>query len=395
MPESELGRLLTRLADWLPEELERWLPGWLAGGGVPPAPAPPWVPAPDQPVADWQRDVAAVRAATDAWATHLTVAVRELAGQLLGDEQAVAARLLNGAAGSKPAAGGAARPPAITDAMVPRPGGAVPVRLVRPRAGAAGGAGGAGGAGDAMPAVVQVHGGGYWMGGGRIQRPVLEPGYQRLADAVGALVVDVQVRLVPEHPYPAPIDDVRAVLAWLRRHAELLSVDPERIALCGLSSGANTVTVAALLDAAGADAADAAGADGADAADAPASIAALALVVPSLDLTYYGPAHRDPEQRAARDAQLAAYLGDLPADDPLASPALAADVTGLPPTAMVLAEHDDVVGGGPLLAEKLAAQGVPAETLTVPGLHAVQLPTDQLRADEFLGEFLRRRFERP
>lgn len=381
LPESELGRLLGRLTDWLPEELERWL----AGGGVPPAPAPPWVPAPDQSVADWQRDVAAVRAATDAWATHLTLAVRELAGQLLGDEQAAAARLLNGAADSKPAAGGTARPPAITDAMVPRPGGAVPVRLVRPRVAA--GAGAAGAAGDALPAVVQVHGGGYWMGGGRIQRPVLEPGYRRLADAVGALVVNVQVRLVPEHPYPAPIDDVRAVLAWLRRHAELLSVDPERIALSGLSSGANTVTVAALLDAARADDADDAG--------APAPIAALALVVPSLDLTYYGPAHRDPEQRAARDAQLAAYLGDLPADDPLASPALAADVTGLPPTAMVLAEHDDVVGGGPQLAEKLAAQGVPVETLTVPGLHAVQLPTDQLRTEEFVADFLRNRLAQP
>lgn len=90
------------------------------------------------------------------------------------------------------------------------------------------------------PFVVVVHGGGFRSGDkGEVARE------SRALAAAGFSVVDVRYRLAPEHPFPAAVDDVRAVLAIVRARAEEFGVDAERGALLGRSAGAQIALVAA------------------------------------------------------------------------------------------------------------------------------------------------------
>ena len=77
------------------------------------------------------------------------------------------------------------------------------VRIYRPTTGNAGDAGGA-------PAIVLVHGGGYWMGGGAAGFELNDDQCRLYCAELGAVVVNVDHRLGPEHPWPAPADDVHA-----------------------------------------------------------------------------------------------------------------------------------------------------------------------------------------
>ncbi len=93
----------------------------------------------------------------------------------------------------------------------------VPLRVHRP-------------AGDGSGAlVVYVHGGGWVLGGGAAYDRVA----QRLADDTRAVVVAVDHRLAPEHPFPAPYDDVLAAVAWVADHADRWDADPARLGLVG------------------------------------------------------------------------------------------------------------------------------------------------------------------
>lgn len=83
------------------------------------------------------------------------------------------------------------------------------------------------------PALLHIHGGGYVMG-----RPEDQDGLnRRIAAELGCLVVSVDYRLAPEHPFPAALDDCDAALAWLHTSADALGVDRARIGLKAESAG--------------------------------------------------------------------------------------------------------------------------------------------------------------
>ncbi|MBM3585146.1 MAG: alpha/beta hydrolase [Alphaproteobacteria bacterium] len=67
-----------------------------------------------------------------------------------------------------------------------------------------------------------------------------------LADGTGAVVVSVDYRLAPEHPFPAAFDDCWAVLVWLAAHGDAIGVDPARIAVAGDGDGGNMGAALAL-----------------------------------------------------------------------------------------------------------------------------------------------------
>lgn len=109
----------------------------------------------------------------------------------------------------------------IADDAAPGPGGSVPVRIYR-------------GAPAPAPAVVYCHAGGFALGNlDTDHRQCVE-----LADRGRCTVVSVDYRLAPEHPYPAALDDARAVLRWVAASAQELGVDAARLAVAGSSAGA-------------------------------------------------------------------------------------------------------------------------------------------------------------
>lgn len=100
--------------------------------------------------------------------------------------------------------------------------------------------------GGPRPAIVVVHGGG-WIQGDRAQM-------KHLAEALaghGYVVLNIDYRLAPQHPYPAAVDDVRSALRWLRDHAARLDVDSGRLGLWGYSAGAQLAGLVAARPASG------------------------------------------------------------------------------------------------------------------------------------------------
>ncbi len=93
------------------------------------------------------------------------------------------------------------------------------------------------------PALLWLHGGGYVIGTPEMDdRACIE-----FARSLGLIVVSVDYRLAPEHPFPAALEDAWAALNWMAAHAQELALDPARIALGGSSAGGGLAAALAQL----------------------------------------------------------------------------------------------------------------------------------------------------
>jgi acetyl esterase len=117
----------------------------------------------------------------------------------------------------------------VEDRNLPGPGGALPVRIYVPF-----------GTGP-FPVVMYFHGGGWVIGGIESSDGLC----RSLANASRCIVVSVDYRLAPEHPFPAAVDDAFAATLWAAENASSLGGDPLRIAVCGDSAGGNLAAVVA------------------------------------------------------------------------------------------------------------------------------------------------------
>ncbi|KAI1434120.1 alpha/beta hydrolase fold-domain-containing protein [Xylaria sp. CBS 124048] len=91
--------------------------------------------------------------------------------------------------------------------------------------------------------MYRMHGGGFCVGGHETD------GVENVYAATNPniVVVSVDYRLAPEHPFPIPLEDSYDGLLWCKKNAETLGVNPERIILSGSSAGANLAAVLAIL----------------------------------------------------------------------------------------------------------------------------------------------------
>jgi acetyl esterase len=221
----------------------------------------------------------------------------------------------------------------VEDRTIPGPAGDIPVRIYTPEGRAP------------LPILVYLHGGGWVIGSLETHDPIC----RQLANGAGCVVVSVDYRLAPEHPYPAAAEDAYAAARGVHANAASLGGDPKRIAVGGDSAGGNLSAVVSLM------ARDRGG---------PPLVHQL-LVYPVTDAPGPTASYRD----NGRDYFLTTdmmqwfwnhYLGKDPGcRDAYACPLRARDLRGLPPALVITAELDPLRDEGEAYAARLREAGVP------------------------------------
>ena len=260
----------------------------------------------------------------------------------------------------------------VDDLSMPGPGGAIRLRRYALTAG------------RALPVVVFYHGGGFALGDLETHDRIC----RRLARASGAIVLSVDYRLAPEHPFPAAPDDAFAALTWAHDNAEDLGGDPGRLAVAGDSAGANLAAVTALR--------------ARDEGFPPLVFQLLVYPVTNLaDL-----------DTASHEAFREGYLLSRPfielnrrryvpleeqRHNPYASPLFADEVSDLPPALIITAQFDPLRDEGEAYGHRLQAAGVPVTISrydgVVHGFFGVSVIRKGRRAVEDAGLALARAFE--
>jgi acetyl esterase/lipase len=207
------------------------------------------------------------------------------------------------------------------------------------------------------PALYWIHGGGMVLGSVDMN----DYDCAARASSLSCLVVSVDYRLAPEHPFPAPMNDCYAGLSWMAANAGELGIDPQRLAIGGASAGGGLAAGLALM------ARDRGGPD----------ICFQLLIYPMLDHrneTVSSQAIADTRvwNRSANLAGWAAYLGEGVGGangevSPYASPSVAADLSGLPPAYINVGEFDMFLDEDVAYATELMRAGVAAELHVYPG----------------------------
>ncbi|MEV4575321.1 alpha/beta hydrolase [Nonomuraea jabiensis] len=194
---------------------------------------------------------------------------------------------------------------------------------------------------QARPLMVFAHGGAFVIG----DLDTHDRTCRRIAHACDVEVLAVDYRRAPEHPYPAAVDDVTAVLRWARPAA-----------VAGDSAGGYLATMACLR-----------------LRDADEPVPGLQILIcPNTDLTLSQPSIVGKGSGHSLDAGFLAWAIELwtpdPADRVPASPLLAADLSGMPDALIVTAEHDALRDEGDAYARRLAQAGVHVTHRQEPGL---------------------------
>jgi acetyl esterase len=220
-----------------------------------------------------------------------------------------------------------------SQAHLPSPAGTVlPLRVYRPRTASS----------APLPVVVNFHGGGFFSGDPRQS----EWWCSSIAAQAGVVVVSVDYRLAPEHPFPAATEDCYAAAQWCVDHADELRVDGTRLAVMGDSAGGNLAAVVSLM-----------------ARDrGTPHIALQVLIYPSVELIDTFPSEDENEfapilRKADLVPSSALYRGSDDGTDPYGSP-LRGKHHDLPAALIQTAQHDPIRDHGAAYAAALRSAGV-------------------------------------
>lgn len=221
------------------------------------------------------------------------------------------------------------------DRVIEGPGGPLPLRIYRPPSEA-----------PVLPAVVFIHGGGWTVG----DLDTYDGQARIHAAGAQAVVVAIDYRLAPEHPFPAAVDDAWAATRWVVDNAAAIGIDAGRLAVAGDSAGGNLAAVVAQ-----------------SARDGGIPLRFQLLWYPSTTFDTSLPSFT--ENAHAPSLDLASckgfsrwYVGDTDLSDPPVTLVPArGELAGLPPAYIAVAGHDPLRDDGVRYGELLAAAGVPVE----------------------------------
>jgi acetyl esterase len=222
----------------------------------------------------------------------------------------------------------------VQDMELPISEGSIPVRVYTPP-----------GSGP-FPLLVYFHGGGWVIGSIATHDAVA----RALAARGGCVTISVNYRLAPEDPFPAAVEDAYAAVAWAAQEALTLNGDSRRIAVAGDSAGGNLAAVIAIM---------------ARERRGPA-LTAQVLIYPVTDLSNFSTSSYEmfaEEGHGLNRSDMAWFrehylsTSDI-CNDPMASPLLNEDLSGLPPAIVVTAEFDVLRDEGEAYAARLEAAGV-------------------------------------
>lgn len=233
----------------------------------------------------------------------------------------------------------------IEDQIVPRTSVTpdVPVRIYSPTR-----------ATGLLPGLLWMHGSGFVVGSPKMDDPLLS----RIVEEVGCVVVSVDYRLAPEHPFPAAPDDSYAALTWMVANAQKLGVNSDRLAVAGQSAGGGICAAVALM--------------ARDRGEVKLSFQ-MPLYACLDDRHITSSSHEITDARTwNRALSLKAWGVYLGADDqgdvsPYAAPIRATSLAGLPPTYMMIGTHDLMRDENIEYANRLMQAGVPTELHVYPG----------------------------
>ena len=218
------------------------------------------------------------------------------------------------------------------------------------------------GSSGTLPGIFYIHGGGMVLGSVEME----DASAAMLTEMVGCVVVSVEYRLAPEHPFPAAPEDCYTALCWMFDNAAELGVDSSRIAVYGPSAGGGLVCAVSLM------ARDRGG---------PAIRMQMPIYPMIDDRNATASSHEVTDvgiwDRAGNIEAWGMYLGDAYGSDDVshyAAPARATDLSGLPPTFIDVGEIDMFRDEDIDFAARLIRSGVPTELHVHPGAyHAAEV----------------------
>ncbi|MBI3748750.1 MAG: alpha/beta hydrolase [Chloroflexi bacterium] len=206
---------------------------------------------------------------------------------------------------------------------------------------------------EPSPGLVFFHGGGWVIG----NRGSHDPLARAIANRARAVVISVEYRLAPEHPFPHAVDDAVGATRWILDCAHELGIDANHVGVGGDSAGGNLAAVVAWR-----------------LRDEGRLLASQFLLYPAMSALQDTPSYR----RYAAGFGLTAddmawfwsqYLGsEGDPRDPNASPLLVADAAGLPPAVIVSAEADVLRDEAEAYCDRLHAASVPVVAIRALGM---------------------------
>lgn len=205
----------------------------------------------------------------------------------------------------------------------------IPIRIYRPK----------GKEIQQSSAIIYIHGGWFIAGGYETHDAVV----RKLANKTGSVVIFIDYRLAPEHPFPAGLNDCIDGVKWIFENAESLGIDPDQVGIIGDSAGgALSTAVSTQLG---------------------KQLKFQVLIYPAVDNQLNSKTWETYENGPVLNKQggIEAWAGYLPEEEkgnPLAIPVLIKDFKETPPTFIILAEHDPLLDDGKQLSENMKNAGI-------------------------------------